>query len=151
MIVHHAEVICHEVTSYNNSCQNHEGQCLKKVKKAISWFPDRDLKFPELGNFSSGPDKSGIRKPELAIPIAWERIEYIWQNHQIEFCPIWVHEWFQEPDFNWFTKYLVYWAFAIFCVVPKSKGHIKLGYWNIYVYLEWEESIISAKCPYTTF
>ena len=68
MIVHHAEVICHEVTSYNNSCQNHEGQYLKKVKKAISRFPDRDLKFPEPGNFSSGPDKSGIGKPEHANP-----------------------------------------------------------------------------------
>ena len=38
--------------------------------KAISRFPDRDLKFPEQGNFSSGPDKSGIGKPEFAIPIS---------------------------------------------------------------------------------
>ena len=26
------------------------------------------MKFPDSGNFSSGPEKSGIGKPELAIP-----------------------------------------------------------------------------------
>ena len=35
------------------------------VKKAISRFPDQDLKFPESGNISSGPDKLGIGKPDL--------------------------------------------------------------------------------------
>ena len=31
----------------------------KRSKRA---FPDRDLKYPEPGNFSSGPEKSGIGK-----------------------------------------------------------------------------------------
>ena len=71
MIDHHAEVIFNAITlSHNNCRQNYEGQCLKKVKKVISRIPDRDLKFPESGIFSSGPDKSGIGKPELAIPIS---------------------------------------------------------------------------------
>ena len=51
--------------------------CLKQVKKAISRFPDRDLKFPELGFFSSGPEKSGIGKPELAIPSGHQLAELI--------------------------------------------------------------------------
>ena len=42
----------------------------KKAENSISRFPDRELKFPESGNISSGPDKSGIGKPELAIPSA---------------------------------------------------------------------------------
>ena len=83
MIVHHAEVICHEVISYNNSCQNLEGQCLKKVKKAISRFPDRDLKFPDSGNISSGPDKSGIGKPELAIPTAIAHKYELLNKHKV--------------------------------------------------------------------
>ena len=37
---------------------------------------------------------------------------------------------------------------AIFSVIPKSRGRIKLGCLNIYLLLEW--SIISAKCPYAT-
>ena len=41
---------------------------VKKAENSISRFPDRELKFPESGNISSGPDKSGIGKPELAIP-----------------------------------------------------------------------------------
>ena len=69
MIDHHADVFCNAVISCKNHSQNYEGQGLKKVKKAISRFPDRDLKFPESGNISSGPDKSGIGKPELAIPM----------------------------------------------------------------------------------
>ena len=36
--------------------------------KAISLFPDRELKFPEPGNFLSGPENSGIGKPEYANP-----------------------------------------------------------------------------------
>ena len=31
-------------------------------------FPDRELKFPGSGNFLSGPEKSGIGKPQLANP-----------------------------------------------------------------------------------
>ena len=42
-----------------------KANAFKRLKRP---FPDRDLKFPESGNFSSGPDKSGIGKPELAIP-----------------------------------------------------------------------------------
>ena len=30
-----------------------------KSKSSITRFPDRDLIFPEHGNFSSGPEKSG--------------------------------------------------------------------------------------------
>ena len=37
---------------------------------SISRFPDRELKFPESGKKASGPEKSGIGKPELAIPTA---------------------------------------------------------------------------------
>ena len=35
---------------------------------SISRVPDRELKFPEPGKKPSGPEKSGIGKPELAIP-----------------------------------------------------------------------------------
>ena len=35
------------------------------------------MKFPEPGNKPSGPDKSGIGKPELAIPTANPNLENI--------------------------------------------------------------------------
>ena len=37
-----------------------------------SAFPDLDSK-PDSGNISSGPEKSGIGKPELAIPISLDQ------------------------------------------------------------------------------
>ena len=39
---------------------------------SISRFPDREWKFPEPGNKPSGPEKSGIGKPELAIPSSYK-------------------------------------------------------------------------------
>ena len=53
---------------FSETLENCKKSLIKQHKKCISRFPDRDLKFPDSGKISSGPEKSGIGKPELAIP-----------------------------------------------------------------------------------
>ena len=62
----------------------------------ISRFPDRDLKFPDSGNYPSGPKKLGIGRPELAIPTIIYR-EGPANHIGLRLCTFWAPT---KQDFN---------------------------------------------------